>query len=304
MGGDFITADLMQKLKKLILFVVVFAVSFIVIQFGYNFYIGYREDYLAKEARKLYDEAKSLQLPMLPMPEFPPEKPEPFETEKTIQPEFEVLRKTYDNDDIIGYLKIENTSVDYPVLQYTDNDYYLNRGIDKNLNMAGSLYLDYENNVAKEDKNSIIYGHNMRQDIMFHSLRYFTNEDYYKERKNITFNTIYDNYKWEVFAFYSVDVRDFYYLDVNFKSDEDFLALVNKMKSLSLYDTGIEVTAEDRILTLSTCTNITETSRYVLNAKLVEVNGIPYAEYLQKRKSYENELKEYEEYITSQEEKK
>ncbi len=72
--------------------------------------------------------------------------------------------------------------------------------------------------------------------------------------------------------------ESFYYLDVNFPTDEAFLELVGQMKEKSYYDTGVTVDADDRILTLSTCTNITDTTRYVLNAKLIEVNGVPYEE--------------------------
>ena len=265
---------LLNIIKRIVLSLCIAIILFFGIQWGYSAYITYRQENILKEAREIYEPPAPSPSPV-PSEELP--SPEPMPTEKIISKEFELLRQQYNNDDIMGYLRIDNTSIDYPVLQSDDNEFYLDRGIDKSPNVAGSLFLDYENDVKNEDKNSIIYGHNMKQDIMFHSLRYYADKNYYEDHKYVYFDTIYDTGKWEVFAFYMTE-ESFYYLDVNFPTDEAFLELVGQMKEKSYYDTGVTVDADDRILTLSTCTNITDTTRYVLNAKLIEVNGVPYEE--------------------------
>jgi len=199
--------------------------------------------------------------------ETPTFAPEP--TPKAINSDILLLREEYGNDDIIGRLYIEGTSIDYPVTQYEDNEFYLDYDINKKTNVTGWIFLDYENDVYKDDKNMVIYGHNMKQDIMFHALRNYADEDFYDKHKYIVFDTLYDKYTWEIFSFYRAHT-DFYYIQVIFKDEEDFYSLASQMKDLSIYETGVGITRDDRILTLSTCTNETDDTRFVLNAKLIE----------------------------------
>ena len=194
--------------------------------------------------------------------------PDPTPTPKTIKPEFLELQKHYNNGDIVGYLKIEDTTIDYPIVQAEDNDYYLDRDIDKNNSSAGWIYMDYENDVFREDKNIVLYGHNMNRDFMFHSLRRYADEEYFKNHRYITFNTLYDDGVWEVFSFYRT-MTSFQYITVMFNDQQEFENLLFEMKSRSMYDTGVEVSGSDRILTLSTCSNAHEDERFVVNARLM-----------------------------------
>lgn len=178
------------------------------------------------------------------------------------------LREAFSNDDIVGYLQIDNTNIDYAVAQAADNEFYLNRDLYGNQNTSGSIYMDYECDAHHLSRNTVIYGHNMRDGSMFHNLRYFVDPDYYAARRFIRFTTPYDETVWEVFSFYETDT-DFYYIQVVFPDDDSFLSLVSEMKERSLYDTGIEVGLGDKILTLSTCTNTASDARFVLNARLV-----------------------------------
>ena len=187
---------------------------------------------------------------------------------------FEQLRREYDNDDIVGYLKIEGTSIDYPVVQSEDNFYYLDYNIYKEEDVAGWVFLDYENDTARDDPNTIIYAHNMRKDIMFHSIRHYTSKEYFENHRYITFNTEYADQTWEIFSFYStlVDLNEFNYIQVFFESHDDFVNLLTEMKSKSMYDTGVEIYPDDRVLVLSTCVGGAATDeRYVVNARLVDL---------------------------------
>jgi sortase B len=128
--------------------------------------------------------------------------------------------------------------------------------------------MDYENDVAKKDRNTVIYGHNMNRDYMFHSLRYYQDPSYYEKNRYIIFDTIYGNQTWEIFAFYKANI-DFPYIAVFFTGDAQFGALLEEMKKKSYYSTGVEATVNDRILTLSTCSNQETDTRFVVNAKLI-----------------------------------
>ncbi|MDR1541492.1 MAG: class B sortase [Clostridiales bacterium] len=199
----------------------------------------------------------------------PSASPTPTAAPREIQPLFQELRQQYNNDDIVGYLKIDGTSIDYLVTQSSDNRFYLTKDIYKNDNVAGWVFMDYENDVSKDDLNTIIYGHNMKNDIMFHSLRNYQSQSFYNNHKYITFNTIYENATWEIFSFYRTDIY-FRYIQVLFPSVEDFFSLATEMKARSAYDTGVELRPGDRVLTLSTCTNESEETRFVVNARLMK----------------------------------
>lgn len=201
-------------------------------------------------------------------PEFD-ESPEVSDNTKIVQKKFTKLIENVGNKDIVGHLKIDGTTIDYPVLQKEDNDYYLERDINGNYDMAGSIFLDYENNVSLDDKNTVIYGHNMNKDYMFHSLRYYQDPGFFEKHRYITFDTLYGNQTYEVFAFYKTDI-DFNYINVSFESDDHFNELIEEMKNRSFYETNVEVKSTDKILTLSTCSNQESDTRFVVNAKLVD----------------------------------
>ena len=201
---------------------------------------------------------------------IPAETNPPAKAKRAYQSEFDRLREKYKNDDIIGVVKIPGTVVYYPVAQHSEsNEYYLERNLYKNISSAGSICLDYENSVERHDPNTILYGHQMSSNSMFHTLSYYNDADFFWGHRYVIFNTIYENSAWEVFAFFKTDVS-FNYIKVFFRSERDFLALASEMKMRSLYDTGIEIKEGDRILTLSTCTNIEQDTRYVLVARMIK----------------------------------
>lgn len=187
---------------------------------------------------------------------------------RALMPAIKQLREEFNNDDIVGYIKIDGTAVNYMVAQATDNEYYLGRDIFGQSNRAGTIFMDYESNPAQLSRNTVIYGHNMRNGTMFHNLRYYKEEQFFNDHKYIRLTTLHEETVWEVFAFYIASV-DFNYIQVNFPSDEHFAALLNEMKSRSVHKSGLEVGTEDHILTLSTCRYAEGDLRFVVNAKLI-----------------------------------
>lgn len=173
------------------------------------------------------------------------------------------------NDETIGWLTVNNTKVNYPVVQHTDNDYYLKRDFNKKNNSYGWIYMDYRNNIYNLSNNTIIWGHNLRNGMMFGTLRYATNESWYKNPDNqiITFNTKVKNMKWKIFSIYKIPVTNDY-LYANFGDLNEFQSFLDMIRGRSMYDFGVNVSKEDHILTLSTC-GPTSATRLVIHAVLV-----------------------------------
>jgi len=173
------------------------------------------------------------------------------------------------NNETVGWLKVNNTSVDYPVVKASDNDYYLNHNFYKQSNFNGWIYMDYRNNPEVLDQNTIIYGHNLKNGMMFGTLQRALKESWYNNPENlvITFNTTTKQMKWQIFSIYVVNVTNDY-LYANFDYDSQFKEFVDKLKSRSIKDFGVEVTKFDKILTLTTCQNNSK-QRLVIHAKLI-----------------------------------
>ena len=162
------------------------------------------------------------------------------------------VREKYNNDDVKGILEIENTAYIVPVMQSNDNDYYLNHDAYGNNNYMGSIYLDYRVSIDSSRK-LLIYGHNSSNiDMPFKILEEFYDKDYYDNHKYVDLTTEKGKKRYEIFSVY-VEVEDFSYMRVNFKDDEEYLNHLLKLKSKSMYDTGVEVTKDDEVLILQTC---------------------------------------------------
>lgn len=189
---------------------------------------------------------------------------------RDLQSEIKALNATY--SDAIGWLKVSGTSIDYPVFQSTDNDRYLRNDRDNNYYMWGENFLDYRcniDNINEKNIHYIIYGHNSSEDSCFTPLLKYKEEDFYKDHKQIEFSTLNGNYKWEVFSVYITDTN-FFYIDTNFETDDEYEEFLKTLKSKSLYDTKVEVSKEDTILTLSTCEYSITDGRFVVQAKLIK----------------------------------
>ena len=180
--------------------------------------------------------------------------------------DFKKLKKV--NNQVVGWLKINGTEVEYAVVQAQDNNYYLKRNLDKKYNVGGWIFADYKNKLDGTDKNIVIYGHNMKDNSMFGSLKNILNEEWYNNEENyvIDFVTENEEQKYQVFSIYKIENED-YYIDTEFKKNE-FAKFIETLKNRSIKDFNIDVSSEDSILTLSTCADNNK-YRVVLHAKKI-----------------------------------
>lgn len=180
--------------------------------------------------------------------------------------DFEKLKEI--NNQIVAYLKVNGTSIEYAVVQAKDNNYYLRRNLDKKYNVAGSIFMDYKNELDGTDKNIVIYGHNIKDGSMFGTLKNILKDEWYNNEENYIIDLITEEeeMKYQVCSIYRIENED-YYIDTEFKENE-FEKFVKKLKDRSIKDFVIEVTEEDSILTLSTCADNNK-YRVVLHAKKI-----------------------------------
>lgn len=191
-------------------------------------------------------------------------------TIRNLQEEATVLNKQY--KDVVGWLRISGTSIDTAIYQANNNDRYLRNDKDNKETRWGENFLDYRCNTKRINEpmqHYIIYGHNTEVDTRFTPLFNYKDEEFFKNHQNIEFSTLYGNYKFQIFATYSTDT-DFFYIDTNFKDINEYESFINSLKAKSEYETNVEVTKDDVILTLSTCDYSIENGRYVVQAKLIK----------------------------------
>ena len=181
--------------------------------------------------------------------------------------DFEKLKEK--NSDVVAWLKVNGTNIETTVVKTTNNDYYLTHNFNKEYNSAGWIFADYKNKVDGTDKNLVIYGHNMRDNSMFGSLKWVINEDWYnnEDNKYITLVTENETQIYEVFSVYQIEEED-YYIQTNFNTEKEFSTFLETIKKRSKKDFNVDVNKEDNILTLSTCANNNK-YRVVLHAKKI-----------------------------------
>lgn len=181
------------------------------------------------------------------------------------------------NNDAVGWIRVNGTLVDYPVVQCSNNDYYLTADFEQNSNSAGCPFVDYRNNGTDvtANKNYIIYGHARKDRSMFGSLDYCRQTWWINNSsfRYIRYNTLTQKTVWKVFSVYTINVTGFNYIETDFESDEAFQSFADTVSGLSMYDFGETVTASDTIMTLSTCAYDGH-DRLVVHAKLVQVENI------------------------------
>lgn len=191
-----------------------------------------------------------------------------------VLPEYQgILNK---NKKLIGWVKIDDTIIDYPVMQTVNNEYYLDHNFNQEEDKNGCIFMDYQCDVIKGCDNIILYGHHMKSGKMFGTLNKYSKQSYYEEHPTIQFDTIYEKGKYEIMyvfrskVYSEEDVNFKYYQFINAASEKEFNSYLNEMASLSLYDTGVTAAYGDELLTLSTCDYQEKKGRFVVVAKKIK----------------------------------
>ena len=195
-------------------------------------------------------------------------KDNPTKWYEDISVDFDSLKRI--NGDIVGWIYFENNDISYPVLYSGDDDKYLRKSFDGEDATAGSIFVEGANNSDFEDKNTIIYGHNMRNLSMFGKLKKYTREqDYYDNNKYIQIITPNMYYRYEIFAYESVNEDSDVY-QISFENDAAIESYINKIRDFSERQTDIDVSVDDKIITLSTCSTLSSHKRFVVHAVRVD----------------------------------
>lgn len=175
------------------------------------------------------------------------------------------------NNETVGWIKVNNTNVNYSVVQHSDNEYYLRHDFNKKYNINGWVYADYRDDFEYFGSNTIIYAHNMTDRSMFGSLVWCLKDSWYTNSENhyIKMSTPKANTVWKIFSIYTIK-PEVYYLRTYFESEEEHKTFIDNLTDRSIYDFQEDVSVNDKILTLSTCTD-DGTKRVVIHAKMVKV---------------------------------
>lgn len=174
------------------------------------------------------------------------------------------------NSDTVAWIWINNSNINYPVVQTENNSYYLNRAFDESYSGAGWLFMDYRNNSVDFDTNTVIYGHSMKDKTMFGTLLQARYDWWYTNKDNqvIKLSTPKENTLWRIFSTYTIPAES-YYIQTSFSSNNDIQNFFNTIKARSVYDFGVDLITTDKVLTLSTCNSATTDERLVVHAKLI-----------------------------------
>lgn len=180
------------------------------------------------------------------------------------------------NNDMVGWIKIEDTKINYPVMQSKDNpNFYLKHGFDKAYTDYGCPYIQENCDVDIPSDNLIIYGHNMKDSSMFSEFMKYTDKSFWESHKTISFDTLTEKCDYEIIAAFKTVVytdspESFkYYQFINADTGDEFNAYITKCKELALYDTGVTAEYGDKLITLSTCEYSRNNGRMVVVAKKI-----------------------------------
>lgn len=200
------------------------------------------------------------------------EKEEPFVVD------FQKLKEI--NPDVVGWMSVPGTPISNVVVKAEDNDYYLHRNYNGEYSFAGTLFLDYMNTPEWQDFNTVVYGHNMKNDSMFGTLNKYKSYDYYTQHPYIEIYVGDDMYRYEVVCARDIDLSGTYSYVINMETSEGYVplteeakqTLINEWENTRYYNTGVPMTTEDKYITLSTCVDtLNDNYRFGVTAKLIEV---------------------------------
>lgn len=245
--------------KKYILVPLIILLITLLCYLFYNFYINIRDKKLSENLQnRLINSISTNEINN--------------DTKNELMEEVKELQK--ENEDVKAWIKINDTNINYPVVQANDNDYYLYRNYKKENSNYGSIFIDSKSNIENPNSNIIMYGHNMKDGSMFKDLLKYADEEYFNNHKYIEFVTNTSSSTYEIMAvfksriFYKNEKNVFrYYQCTNLNNEQDYNYYVNNCKELSLYDTGVNAEYGEQIITLITCEYSSENGRMVVVAK-------------------------------------
>ncbi len=249
------------KANKIILIVLIIIFLLSICYIIYNVYINYRD-------RKQNDELESSISSNINNEE------EILDESNGIMEKVIELKET--NDDIKGWIKIEDTNINYPLLQGTDNNYYLKRNYKKEVSNYGSIFIDKDSNLEDVNSNVIIYGHTMKDKEMFQNLLNYKEKEYYEKHNTIKIVTDKEVMEYQIAIvfksriFYENEKNAFrYYYCTDLSTEEKYNDYIENCKKLQLYDTGIDAKYGEQLITLIACEYSQENGRMVIVAKKI-----------------------------------
>lgn len=234
-----------QNTKKIKIFAVVFLVIFSLGIIGYTLYPTI---FQSVEKNKIIAVAK--------------------ESDSTINDRVDFNGLLAMNSQTVGWVQIDGTPLEYPVVQTNNNDYYLSHNFSNEASIEGCIFLDYLC-TGSLTRNYVLYGHYMTDDSMFGSLWKYQEESYFKAHPIIQFDRPGDPGDWEIFSVYITEA-DYNYRQPQFNNNAEFLDYMNRLKARSLYDTGVVLSPSDEVLTLSTCIYTFDNARLAVHARKIK----------------------------------
>lgn len=169
------------------------------------------------------------------------------------------------NEEAVGWIEIPGTEISYPLVHTSDNTYYLTHTFKRQENKSGSIFIETSNAADFTDLHTIIYGHNMKDGSMFAGLKNYEKKNYYEAYPYVYVDLENGTHCYQIFSCHQADITDISYT-IGYAADDTYASFLDSLKTSSLYDTGVSVSTEDSVITLSTCTNKGE-KRFVVHAK-------------------------------------
>lgn len=249
-----------EKILKLIRIALLIVIAICLVRIGQAYSLSAKNDAQQKELKRLLRQNDSQNLPSSETrDDNPPKERETFAELLAI------------NGDLAGWLFIDGTSIDYPVMQNADDNYYLTHDFYGKENKHGCLFVKAAADIETPGTNFIIYGHNMKDGSMFGELDFYKKQAFCKEHSLISFETPAETRMYEVMAVFQDDLTDndgfSYYQFYQADNEAEFLDFYENVKKRSLYDTKVTAAWGDTFLTLSTCDYHTKNGRFVVVAK-------------------------------------
>ncbi|WP_426349091.1 class B sortase [Alloiococcus sp. CFN-8] len=252
---------IIKKIRFILLLLCIGVFCYSAYQLISYFYDGYKNEKDYQEIREVYD-----------FEELSKADKEGIEDLAALRKErFAALKEI--NADVVAWVHVPNTNIDYPVVQGDDNSYYLDHTVEGYTSRVGAIFMDYRNKLSDEsvptDYNTIIYGHHLKSGAMFTSLKEFKDEAFFNINRYIYIDTPEGTLIYEIFSVIITEA-DYNYIETYFQSGEDFLSFVSDIQKRALFNRDTIIREEDKILTLSTCTYEYEDARLAVFAKLIE----------------------------------